>query len=374
MYFGVVPVILLFIPFKLITGKTLITYHATQIFIAFFIIGLFAFFGMLTKKGKYKISLSVYTFMSVSLSLMSVWYISSAPALYCTAISAGICMMIWSLYFFYKAVYMCDKENKSILYAFLGSLFGALTFGCRPPIGIANIIAIPMYIDFLKNKKFSFKFLLKNIIIFIPYIIIGAALMYYNYIRFDNIFEFGQSYQLTVADQHNYGNLLSRFNIKNIIYSFYYFFLKINSIRSFYEFVNTGCLITYPIILLIVFLVIKYDGYDFIKNHFPLKRILITSSVAVVLIVVFSALCSPYPIARYRTDFIWLIAIIIFILLLLVSDKCNKSINYVICFICFITICLCVILFLSPNDYNITQYYPQSLELIKKVLSLGFCF
>lgn len=36
MYFGVVPVFLLFLPFRLITGMSLTTYHATQVFVAFF--------------------------------------------------------------------------------------------------------------------------------------------------------------------------------------------------------------------------------------------------------------------------------------------------------------------------------------------------
>ncbi|MBQ7646384.1 MAG: hypothetical protein IJS94_03855 [Clostridia bacterium] len=41
MYFGVVPVLLLFLPFRAITGSNLTTYHATQIFAALFSIGLF---------------------------------------------------------------------------------------------------------------------------------------------------------------------------------------------------------------------------------------------------------------------------------------------------------------------------------------------
>ena len=44
MYFGVVPTIILFIPFKLLTGTALLAYQATQIFAAFTIIGLFYLF------------------------------------------------------------------------------------------------------------------------------------------------------------------------------------------------------------------------------------------------------------------------------------------------------------------------------------------
>ena len=43
-YFGVAPVFLTFIPYKIITGHSLTTYHATQLYIALFIIGLFVLF------------------------------------------------------------------------------------------------------------------------------------------------------------------------------------------------------------------------------------------------------------------------------------------------------------------------------------------
>ena len=44
MYFGVVPVFLLFLPYRLLTGMSLTTYHATQIFTALFIAGVFSLF------------------------------------------------------------------------------------------------------------------------------------------------------------------------------------------------------------------------------------------------------------------------------------------------------------------------------------------
>ncbi|MBR3537441.1 MAG: hypothetical protein IKN79_00015, partial [Eubacterium sp.] len=41
-----------------------------------------------------------------------------------------------------------------------------------------------------------------------PYIVTAAALMTYNYVRFENPFEFGQTYQLTVVDQTKTPGLL----------------------------------------------------------------------------------------------------------------------------------------------------------------------
>ena len=49
MYFGVVPVFLIFLPYRIITGMPLTTYHATQVFVAVFIIGIFVLFRLLAK-------------------------------------------------------------------------------------------------------------------------------------------------------------------------------------------------------------------------------------------------------------------------------------------------------------------------------------
>lgn len=155
MYFGIVPAIMVFVPYKLITGASLTTYHATQLFTALFIVGLFALFKLLAEKFFKEMNDAVFVLLYISFAFMSVWYIVDAPALYCTAISAAICFEVWSLYFFIKAVYDTPSNNKAIALATLGGLFGALTFGCRPPIALANIIAVPLAIVFIRSRKIN---------------------------------------------------------------------------------------------------------------------------------------------------------------------------------------------------------------------------
>ena len=52
---------------------------------------------------------------------------------------------------------METKENKQILLAFFGALFGALAFGCRPTIALGNLLVLPMLITYLKEKKITGK-------------------------------------------------------------------------------------------------------------------------------------------------------------------------------------------------------------------------
>ena len=67
MYFGVVPVFLVFLPYRIVTGVTLTTYHATQLFVAFIITGIFATFFLLCKLFFRKMPLVEYLILSVGL-------------------------------------------------------------------------------------------------------------------------------------------------------------------------------------------------------------------------------------------------------------------------------------------------------------------
>ena len=119
-------------------------------------------------------------------------------------------MATWSIFFFTRAVFISEKQNSQIALAFLGSLFGALAIGCRPVVGVANLVVIPLLIIFIRDNEITPLLIGKLIVAALPYLIVGFALCEYNYLRFDSYFEFGQSYQITIADQHQYGNILAR--------------------------------------------------------------------------------------------------------------------------------------------------------------------
>ena len=99
------------------------------------------------------------------------------------------------------------KNDIKYKYIFLSCLFLSLSVACRPTMLLTSLIALPVYVKiFIKNFKEK-KDLVKSIFtIGIPYILIGSLLMYYNYMRFNSIFEFGTSYQLTVNDMANLKN------------------------------------------------------------------------------------------------------------------------------------------------------------------------
>ena len=311
MYFGVVPVILLFLPYRILTGTALTTFRATQFFVAWIIIGFFCLFRLLQRNYFRKMSIGMYLLLSASFSVISVWYSIARPALYCTAITSGICMMLWSIFFFCKGVWDCEDLKKQLFYALLGSLFGALTFGCRPPIGFANILVIPLLITFLKQHRMNPK-LFRNLCLAVsPYLVVAIALMCYNYARFENPFEFGQSYQLTSSDQRELFQSVTLVRVVNDLLRniFDYTTLK----EEFPYVTHSGLLFNFPIFLCL------YSGLlPSVREKLKEKGLgvfTIFLLIAIVIITVMDAIGAPYLMERYRMDIYFIASILGFIML-----------------------------------------------------------
>ena len=361
MYFGVAPVFIFFIPYKVITGHALTTYHATQAFATFYIIGMFYLLYLIYTTFFKNLKLVHYLLLSVALSVLSIWVSICQPALYCTAIVSGLCMAIWSLYFYMKAVYGDNSLNRSIMFATLGALFGALTFACRPPIGLVNILVIPLLIEFFKKHGFNKNVFFKVLIAVIPYIVIASLLMIYNYARFENVFEFGQSYQLTIADQHNYLNIFSRIDLKTILNDLSDNFIRYAGYSNSFPFVNiSGIFFNFPILVIPFILIINKKFLKSLKE----KRLLllyIFLMIVPILVIIIDTLGAPNVLERYHLDEYYLLAVLTFIAIAnyySLHDK-SKILSWLIILISIITIIKCVLLFFVPFDCNYAAMYPE---------------
>lgn len=314
MYYGVVPVLLLFLPFRILTGNALTGYHATQVFVAAYFCGVFCLFRFLARCFFRKMSYAAWLMLCITVSFTSLWCCIACPALYNTPVSSALCMEIWSLFFFSKAVWGTEEENRSIAFAFLGSLFGALAFGCRPNIALGNLIAIPMLLVYLRKHRLSFRLLLKLLLAILPYVIIGLALMWYNKARFGNPLEFGQSYQLTVADQTAYGDRsLADIHWVTIANGLVFNFFQSPTLEYHFPFVGAaGVFLAYPVFCY-VFLAAADDGTRLRIRENHLSLLLIFLALTAVLITVVNIMWSPFLADRYREDLIWLIGILCFL-------------------------------------------------------------
>ena len=130
--------------------------------------------------------------------------LNGRPKFYELAVISGLFFATAGINFLFKGIKEKDIKYK---YIFLSSLFLSLSVACRPTMLFTSLIALPVFIKiFVKNLREKQNIGRSIASICIPYILIGSLLMYYNYIRFNSIFEFGASYQLTVNDMSSLKN------------------------------------------------------------------------------------------------------------------------------------------------------------------------
>lgn len=369
MYFGVVPVILTFLPYRVITGQSLTTFHATQLYSALTIAGIFLLFDMLSKRYFKKLPYCVFLALSVAFSVMSVWYATAEPALYCTAITAALALEVWSLYFFFRAVYVENKENKQILFAGIGALLGALAFGCRPTIALANILVIPMLATFLMQRKISLKLLGKLILAALPYAIVALGLMTYNHARFGDPFEFGQKYQLTVADQSQYSVTLDGKSMLRVINGTMENFFARKNIQQYFPYLTPGgVFFNFPILLLLL----GVFKLSVLKEMLRSKMLWVVLGifVTVLAITAMDILWTPYLLERYRMDIYFLLGIACFITVGFWYNTCLPKQRGLLCACLTVLSVVTVITAFLLCVNRIGTYYPDEANEIGRNLHL----
>lgn len=368
-YFGIVPTIILFIPFKLLTGTMLLSYQATQIFAAFSIIGTFYLFYVSCRLFFPQLPFSIYLLLSTALSVLSIGYSIAAPALYCTAIVSAICLMQWSMIFFLRGAWDDDCLNVSKRYFLIGGILGAMAFGCRPPVALGNIVIIAIVLRILNNINIIYKEKIKILIsLLMPYFVVGALLMLYNYARFGNVFEFGVSYQLTVTDQHLYQNFNNRFDVKRLFSGVMFLLFSYQSLDTFPYVMLCGLFMNFPIFFLIPHIFSKAVT-SFLKVRKIYTLVLLLFCVPF-LIAIIDVYWTPFPHPRYQLDFCYLLCIVTFISsagwVMQLKDNKRLKLNYVLVILSFLTIATQFLLFCVPFDGSLTDFNPEVLEQIRK--------
>lgn len=208
-YFGAVPIVLTFLPFKLLTGENLPLVFAVLVFALFAIAGLFA----LTRTV-------VTTFFpgapfgALLLTILGVIAISSVPwalrraQIYELSSVSGITFAIWGVWFTLRTV-LAQRDDpapsrwgliRTALMALLAGGCSALAVGCRPTMAL-NFLWVPALIPMIRfHRKAIRAYILLTSSYTLPVLVVALILMRYNQLRFGSIFEFGFSYQLSLPN------------------------------------------------------------------------------------------------------------------------------------------------------------------------------
>lgn len=225
-YYGIGPVLFVIFPIYFLSGGYLPSLASIQQ------IGMIlTLFGLLfaeieavkcfTKKSNY----SYVIFLLISSIFLSLtFYITSYKVggyfegIYHVPYAYGLANMFWTFFFVLKAYN--SKNNLKGLYLSLASVFIVLMMLSRPNLIVTFIFLFPLYLKMLLEKN-DWK---KKILQFAPCVLIvllgAVSIMIFNKARFDSVFEFGQSYQLTVTNQTNLK--VNYYTLISAVFHFYF--------------------------------------------------------------------------------------------------------------------------------------------------------
>jgi hypothetical protein len=189
MYFGPVPVLTLFLPWRVVTGRALAEELATLIYItAGYIFSLLLLSLLLRANGiRARPLLGAAAAATLGLGQYGVVVLRN-PNVYGVAIAAGYCFFVAGMYCFARLV-LADSPNRGLAAA-AGVLIG-LTPGCRPHYALATLVLCAVYLWYLRGLR-------REAVWFAaPIAVCGLSLLWYNFARYGDALEFGTRYQLS---------------------------------------------------------------------------------------------------------------------------------------------------------------------------------
>ena len=223
-YFGIAPVILLYIPYYLVTGVIAPPGLITTILTFIAVIGLGLLIMEAIRKFRIQANLMMLLLIQFTLPFCVLLYTLQVSAdMYYIALLSGITGLIWFLFFSFRAVRGRHPVGRRLFFAGAALAF-VVVAGSRPTLVLFGVAVIPLFLEVLWDKERGRGGKALDVTAFVLPILAGAAgLMFYNVIRFGSAVEFGATYQLTIVNAADQTVQLSAQNFVNtLVYYFFY--------------------------------------------------------------------------------------------------------------------------------------------------------
>ncbi len=326
-YYGVIPVITILLPIALITGIYCYSNVVCIVYGTLVMILLLKIYLRILKKFKIKFGflLEFVGYLTIVLT-MELFRLKFEPNFYQ---AVDLCGIFWLLFAFWQILNLENEEKIKQKLFLIGMSYGFMVL--TRPVYVFYIVPIVIAIwkYLIKDKKLE----LKNIAVFIlPIIIMAIFQMWYNYIRFENVFEFGQFYQITINDTSSLemdpgiaidGVFSFLFNPPLISRHFPFFDYNEANVRNGNEIFTMGTfgLIWHP------FLLIMLTATQRIKKNKKLNIYSIVFFVISIIVLIINA-CFAGVIQRYLTDILPALTLLSLVYwLIYINESKNKEVK-----------------------------------------------
>jgi len=363
-YFGMVPVIILFAPYKLITGDYLPTSMGAFLLASIATILLMLLWKQIAQD--YLKNLPYFFFLIGTMTLYACSLIlinlTVASDFHIIAQYSGLTFVILGV-----MALLQTKENLSTKLLVISSLSFALAVACRPSALFWSIFIPIVLWDKRKELINVSRYLLA---IIIPFVIVGSILAWYNYARFDSPFEFGNAYmiadmnvgmanQIGIVGKIHFAVktfLFVLFNPLNLNLTFPFVSATMSYVPTTNRFPIYGAIVgifCFPIM-----------WFLFYANKINILRNFIFAGIFISLLnIVLSAFQAI--VWRYSMDFSWIIALGALICVFQLREneiamrKVILKIFYSCCIFTLLLVFFLAISYRTDSYYNVNTLYPK---------------
>jgi hypothetical protein len=335
-YFGVVPVLIMFLPFKWLTGEHLPTFMGVFVFSALSCVLLALLWQEMVRRFMRRIPFFFHLLGALTLVLCAGVALLCRRALtYEVVVSATLMFSVLGFFLLLKSCR--DSHIISFGKLFGGALALALAVGCRPPAIFLSLL-VPVFLwhmfKALPNDKVNKMKCLGKIAlcILIPYTVVALPLMWYNVARFGSVMDFGADYQLTVANIGALSLVDPMGKLLRILTAFHAYFFNPLDFSAHFPFATLKIdympphtygydlglpvyiynaavfgMVNFPILWCLFNIRRSYCAIH--ENHALLKRLLIMMIGVALLQILVLSLYAGVSI-RYALDFMWIVTLV----------------------------------------------------------------
>ena len=244
-YYGIAPVILLFLPYHLITGHYFSTAFAVLIFSVIGIIFLAMTYFAVIRRWFGSLSAGcVWAGLIIILSSCGIWFCTGRPLFYEISISSGFAFVCASAYFLISSETLSKGKKLSLTKTALASLFSGIAVLCRPTLAVYSICMVIFFITgipkaaYIPNEEQLIKKPRRRIAYLacaaFPLMTLAAVQMWYNMARFGSPLDFGIKYSLTINDF-----IHSQYHTHFVLIGLYNYLFAMPSFSLDYPFIST---------------------------------------------------------------------------------------------------------------------------------------
>ncbi|MES2696857.1 MAG: hypothetical protein V4773_25540 [Verrucomicrobiota bacterium] len=237
-YFGMAPVVVLMLPFRLIAGVDLPLAAAILVFVyAGFLVSVRLLDAI---RRRYFPDTRTWV-MPVGAAVLGLAGPSAVllrrPDMWELPIAAGACFAMIALASLCRSVH---TEGGRLRWVGWAGFFLGLAIASRPTYLIASpLLAVPLAVWWWRERRAPWR---EACSLAVPLAVVGAAMAWHNYARFDNPLEFGQAYQLSM----DYESKLRHFGANYVPYNLRMHFFGAAEWSRYFPFISPPELGTAP--------------------------------------------------------------------------------------------------------------------------------